>query len=161
MSSVRPDPRITPFLWFDNNADEAVAFYLTVFPGARRLDSGADPSGTEGRRRPSVTIPFELEGQRFVALNGGPAFRFNEAVSFVIACKDQDEVDRYWSALTADGGKEGRCGWLKDRFGLSWQVIPENMGQLLARPGAVQAMMGMHKIDIAALRAAGADTAAR
>jgi predicted 3-demethylubiquinone-9 3-methyltransferase (glyoxalase superfamily) len=155
MSSIRAESRITPFLWFNANADDAVTFYLSVFPNARRLDRDGEPREGQAARRPATTIPFELEGQRFIALNGGPAFRFNEAVSFVIACRGQQEVDAYWNALLAGGGQEGRCGWLKDRFGLSWQVVPENMGQLLARPGAVQAMMGMQKIDIAALERAG------
>lgn len=148
MSEATHDPVISPFLWFDQDAGEAVDFYLSVFPNARRL-GGLTTGGKV------VTVSFELEGQNFLALNGGPHFKFNEAVSFVVRCKDQAEIDHYWSKLTADGGKESQCGWLKDKFGLSWQIVPADMPALLSKPGAMQAMMGMKKLVIAELEAAG------
>ena len=124
MSTFQDFPRISPFLWFDSNAEEAVDFYLTVFKNSRRLDelrrNIEDPSGPKGS---ILTIAFELDGQRFTALNGGPTFKFNEAVSFVVRCDNQQEVDDYWSKLTA-GGSEVQCGWLKDKFGLFWQIVP-------------------------------------
>lgn len=146
-------PKITPFLWFDNNAEEAVEYYLSVFPNSRRTgelragDAGPGPKGS------IVTISFELDGQPFTALNGGPDHKFNEAVSFFIHCKDQAEIDYYWSKLV-DGGAEIACGWLKDRFGLRWQIVPENIAELLRPPAAMRAMMTMKKLDIAALKAA-------
>ena len=140
--------KITPFLWFDRNLEDVVAFYQSVFADVRvqHLDQ--------------MTASFSIEGQDFMALNGGPQFKFNEATSFFIRCETQDEVDGYWRKLTADGGSEGRCGWLKDKFGLSWQVVPDALGKYLgdkdrAKAGRVmQAMMKMNKIDIAALEAA-------
>ncbi|HXS12178.1 MAG TPA: VOC family protein [Acidobacteriaceae bacterium] len=146
-------PKITPFLWFDNNAEEAVDFYLSVFPNSRRTgelrsgDAGPGPKGS------IVTIGFELDGQPFTALNGGPDHQFNEAVSFVVHCKSQAEIDDYWTKL-GDGGSEIACGWLKDRFGLRWQIIPDNIAELLRHPAAMRAMMTMKKLDIAALEAA-------
>jgi len=146
-------PKITPFLWFDNNAEEAVDFYLSVFPNSRRTgelrsgDAGPGPKGS------IVTIGFELDGQPFTALNGGPDHQFNEAVSFVVHCKSQAEIDHYWTKL-GDGGSEIACGWLKDRFGLRWQIIPDNIAELLRHPAAMRAMMTMKKLDIAALEAA-------
>lgn len=146
---MSPMPTITPFLWLDGTVREAVAFYTSVFPDTR-VESVSDFSAT-----------FELQGQRFHALNGGPHFRFTEAVSFYVAVETQDEVDRYWAALTA-GGAPGRCGWLKDRFGLSWQVVPSALVRHLTNPDraaaarAQQAMMGMGKIVIADLDAAAA-----
>ena len=144
-------PKITPFLWFDNNAEQAADFYVSVFPNSRRThelrtsDAGPGPKGS------ILTIEFELDGQRFVALNGGPDHQFNEAVSFYISCKDQAEIDHYWSKLLEGGGSPIACGWLKDRFGLRWQVVPQNIGQLVSTPGAMRAMMTMKKLDIAAL----------
>lgn len=144
-------PKITPFLWFDNNAEEAVAFYLSVFPNSRRTgelragDAGPGPKGS------IVTIGFELDGQPFTALNGGPDHQFNDAVSFFVHCKDQKEIDSYWSKLLEGGGSEIACGWLMDRFGLRWQIVPENVIELVRRPGAMKAMMTMKKLDIAAL----------
>jgi predicted 3-demethylubiquinone-9 3-methyltransferase (glyoxalase superfamily) len=157
MSVMEKYARITPFLWFDKNAEEAVDFYLGVFKNSRRLselrmttDGGPVPRGSV------LTIAFELDGQKFTALNGGPMFKFNEAVSFVVRCETQAEVDEYWEKLTAGGGKEGQCGWLKDKFGLSWQVVPARIGELIKSPKAMQAMMGMKKLDIGELeRAAG------
>ena len=136
---------ITPFLWLDNNVREAVTFYKSVFPNAR-IETVSD-----------FMASFELEGQRFNALNGGPKFKFNEAVSFFISVETQEEVDYFWTRLTADGGEEGNCGWLKDKFGLSWQVVPTALGHYLGAPDrskadrAMQAMMKMRKIVIADL----------
>ncbi|MFP5317107.1 MAG: VOC family protein [Acidimicrobiia bacterium] len=147
--------KIVPCLWFDTEGEEAAAFYTSVFPDSRILDvtyygeSGPRPAGTV------LTVSFELNGQEYVALNGGPEFTFNEAVSFQVMCEDQDEVDSYWAKLT-DGGEEGPCGWLKDRYGLSWQVVPTRLVELVGDPDperaarAMQCMMGMKKIDIAA-----------
>jgi len=140
-------PRITPFLWFDANAEEAVEFYLTVFRNSRRMDGVRKADGSV------LTIAFELDGQRFTALNGGPIFKFTEAVSFVVRCETQQEVDAYWAKLS-EGGSEGQCGWLKDRFGLSWQVVPARLPELIKHPKAMQAMMGMKKIDLAELERA-------
>lgn len=148
-------PRITPFLWFDANAEDAVEFYLGIFPNSRRLDQlSTDPIPQNPKGGP-LTIAFELDGQRFVALNGGPMFRFNESVSFVVRCDNQQEVDFYWSKLS-EGGSEGRCGWLKDPFGVSWQVVPTRAIELMRHPKALQAMMGMKKFDIAAMEKAAA-----
>jgi predicted 3-demethylubiquinone-9 3-methyltransferase (glyoxalase superfamily) len=135
-------------LWFDNQAEEAVEFYLSVFPDAKRLGS----SEAGGR---VMTVSFEIGGRPFVALNGGPMYHFTEAVSFVIQCDSQREVDDYWAKLT-DGGQEGRCGWLKDRFGLSWQVVPRAAMALLKYPKAMAAMMKMNKLNLAELQSAAA-----
>lgn len=147
-------PRITPFLWFNNNAEEAVTFYLSVFPNGRRLDRLTTPTGDPEPKRSVTTIAFELDGQRFIALNGGPAFHFTEAVSFVVHCDSQAEIDRYWTQLTSGGGQESQCGWVKDRFGLSWQIVPANLAELLRDPRAMQAMLGMRKLSIPDLEAA-------
>ena len=153
--------KITPFLWYDSEAEEAATLYTSLFPSSRIVDVaryGAAGPGPEGT---VMTVRFELDGQRFVALNGGPAHPFTEAVSFVVDCTTQDEVDRYWSALS-EGGKEGPCGWLKDRFGLSWQIVPSRLPELLTDPDrarsqrVMQAMLQMKKIDIAALEEAAA-----
>lgn len=146
-------PKITPFLWFDKNAEEAVEYYLSVFPNSRRLSELRSGDAGPGPKGSIVTIGFELDGQPFTALNGGPEPQFNEAISFFIHCKDQAEIDYYWSKLT-DGGAEIACGWLKDRFGVRWQVVPENIMELVNKPAAMQAMMTMKKLDIAALKAA-------
>ncbi len=154
MSVTQSSPRITPFLWFNQNAEEAANFYVSVFPNSRILNrsirSASDPSGPAGS---VLLISFELDGCEFTALNGGPVYQFNEAVSFFIRCANQQEIDHYWSHLTR-GGKEIQCGWLKDRFGLCWQVVPENIGQLVRHPAANRALMQMIKIDIAALERA-------
>ncbi|TCJ13559.1 VOC family protein [Flaviaesturariibacter flavus] len=142
--------KITPFLWFDGNALEAARFYTGIFPDARITSDLPGPGG-----KPMV-VAFELAGQSFTALNGGPQFTFNESVSFVIDCKDQGEIDHYWDRLTAEGGTPSRCGWLKDPFGLSWQVVPSRLPQLIRHPAAMQAMMGMSKIVLADLEAAAA-----
>ena len=152
---------ITPNLWFDGNAVEAAEFYTGLFPDSRidriMLSPADNPSAAKGE---VLVVEFTINGQRFIGINGGPAFRFSEAVSFSIECADQAEVDRYWDALTADGGQPVQCGWCKDRFGLSWQVIPRRLMELLndddrdAAERAAQAMFQMVKLDIAALEAA-------
>ena len=140
--------KVSPFLWFDNQAEEAAKFYTSIFPNSRILESNP------------MIVSFELEGEQFTALNGGPQdFSFNESISFVISCADQAEVDHYWDKLSAEGGKPGPCGWLQDRYGVSWQVTPRGITELFtgdpeASARAMQAMFGMHKLDIAALRAA-------
>ncbi len=151
--------KITPSLWFDTEAEEAAAFYVSVFRNSRIVtvthytEAGPRPAGTV------MTVEFELDGQHFIGINGGPEFSFSEAVSFQVNCEDQDDVDYFWDRL-GDGGEEGPCGWLKDRYGLSWQVVPTGMDELFADPDqtraqrAMQAMFGMRKLDIAALRAA-------
>jgi len=156
MSALQNFPRVTPFLWFDNNAGEAVDFYLSVFKNSRKLDEMKTPDSMQlppqaGPKPKVLTIAFELEGQKFTALNGGPMFQFNESVSFVVRCDSQQEIDYYWSKLTGGGGTESQCGWLKDKFGLSWQIVPARLGELIAHPKAMQAMMGMKKLDIAEL----------
>jgi len=145
--------KITPFLWFDGNAAEAIAFYQSVFPASKVLSTMPGPDGT------IMGATFELEGQRFMALNGGPHYKFTPAISMFVNCKTQAEVDDLWGKL-GDGGRKDRCGWLQDRFGLSWQIIPSVLPTLLGnadREGAeraMQAMLGMGKIDIAALERA-------
>jgi predicted 3-demethylubiquinone-9 3-methyltransferase (glyoxalase superfamily) len=148
--------RIIPNLWFDTEAEEAADFYTSVFKNSRIVyvthytEAGPRPAGTV------MTVEFELDGQRFVGINGGPQFKFDEAVSFQISCETQDEIDYYWERLSEDG-EEGPCGWLKDRYGLSWQVTPTGMDELFADPDpqraerAMRAMLGMSKIDMAAL----------
>jgi len=155
MSMFSDAPRITPFLWFDKNAEEAVNYYLGIFPNSRKLsefrsttDTPSGPSGT------LLTVSFELDGLRFTALNGGSRPDFTDAVSFVVRCDTQDEIDYYWSRLTDGGGAEIACGWLKDKFGLRWQVVPARIGELLASEKAMQAMMKMKKLDIAELERA-------
>ena len=147
-----------PCLWFNGKAEEAARFYTSLLPGSsvdKVWRSPADtPSGPAGM---VLTVDFTLNGQHFQGLNGGPDFSFNEAVSFVIECEDQDEVDRLWDALTADGGEPGPCGWLKDRFGLSWQIVPSIVGQLMTGPNServMAAILQMKKLDLAAMQAA-------
>ena len=153
--------RIAPCLWFNQNAEEAAALYTSVFPDSR-IDSvmrapADNPSSSAGA---VLTVEFTLSGRPFIGLNGGPEFQFSEAVSFSIDCQDQAEVDRYWDALLAGGGEPSQCGWLKDRFGVSWQVIPKQLPELLAGPDragaarAMEAMLKMVKIDVATLEAA-------
>jgi predicted 3-demethylubiquinone-9 3-methyltransferase (glyoxalase superfamily) len=147
-------PKITPFLWFDNNAEEAVALYLSVFPNSRRTNELRSGDAGPGPKGSIVTISFELDGQPFTALNGGPDRPFNDSISFFVHCKDQAEIDSYWSKLLDGGGAEIACGWMKDRFGVRWQVVPENIMTLVGNPGGMRAMMTMKKLDIAALEAA-------
>jgi len=154
-------PRTYVCLWFDTRAHEAAEFYTSVFPRSHIGTVTRYPQGSGAREGEVLTVEFELDGVRYVALNGGPEFTFDEAISITIDCRDQEEIDHYWQALTADGGEEGPCGWLKDRFGLSWQVVPENWDEIASgdpdRAAKVfAAMMTMKKLDIAALEAAGA-----
>jgi predicted 3-demethylubiquinone-9 3-methyltransferase (glyoxalase superfamily) len=141
-------PRITPFLWFENNAEEAIKFYTAIFKNSRVI-----------QLHPMVST-FELEGQRFMALNGGPHFKFTEAISLFVNCDTQEEVDYYWEKLLSDGGREERCGWLKDKFGLSWQIVPAILGELMSDPDpeksekVMQAMLKMIKLDINTLKQA-------
>lgn len=151
--------KITPFLWFDNNAEEAANFYISIFPNSKILNVSRYGDAGPGPKGSVMTISFELQGQQFTALNGGPVFRFNEAVSFFVNCESQQEVDELWNKLVA-GGTPSQCGWLKDKFGLSWQIIPSALMRLLgdkdrAKSGrAMQAMLKMQKIDIEALQKA-------
>jgi predicted 3-demethylubiquinone-9 3-methyltransferase (glyoxalase superfamily) len=157
MSALAGFPRITPFLWLDKNAEEAVDFYISVFANSRKLDvlrtnfdGGPVPRGS------ALTIAFELDGVSFTALNGGPGHPFNEAISLTARCDSQAEVDYYWAKLLEGGGSEIQCGWLKDRYGLRWQVVPAKLADLVRNPKAMQAMMAMKKFDLAELeRAAG------
>ena len=155
MSALESFPRITPFLWFDSNAEEAVEFYLSVFKNSRRLDDLKNSTDNSGPKGKILTISFELDGQKFTALNGGPYFKFNEAVSFVVRCDTQDEIDEYWAKLLA-GGNESQCGWLKDKFGLSWQIVPGRLPELVKHPKAMEAMLKMKKLDLAELEKAAA-----
>ena len=151
--------KITPCLWFDTEAEDAAAYYTSIFPNSRILEvthygaAGPRPAGMV------MAVTFELDGHELMALNGGPEFTFNEAVSFQAHCESQDEVDQYWSRLT-EAGEEGPCGWLKDRYGMSWQIVPTRLMELVADPDAersqraMKAMLGMKKIDIAAVEAA-------
>jgi predicted 3-demethylubiquinone-9 3-methyltransferase (glyoxalase superfamily) len=150
--------KITPFLWFDGNAEEAMNLYTTLFKNAKvhavsRYGAGAPlPAGTV------MSATFELDGQRFIALNGGPMYKFTPAISMFVSCETQAEIDELWEKLTADGGSPGQCGWLQDKFGLSWQLVPPILGQLLSNPATsgnvMTAMLQMTKLDIAALQAA-------
>ena len=153
-------PKISPFLWFDTQAEEAANLYTSIFPNSKILaiarygDAGPGPKGSV------MTVQFQLDGQEIIALNGGPMYKFTEAFSLSVDCKNQEDVDRYWTKLTADGGQEGPCGWCKDKFGLSWQVTPSILPQMLSDTDrkkamrAMEAMMKMKKIDIGALKRA-------
>jgi predicted 3-demethylubiquinone-9 3-methyltransferase (glyoxalase superfamily) len=156
MSALENHSRITPFLWFDSNAEAAADFYIGIFPNSRRLGEFRNTASDDPRVVPKgsvLTISFELDGLKFTALNGGPAHTFTDAISFVVRCDSQEEVDYYWSKLTA-GGTEVACGWLKDKFGVTWQVVPARIGELIKHPKAMQALMGMKKLDIAELERA-------
>jgi len=152
---------IVPNLWFDTEAEQAAELYVSVFPDSRIVRVARYPEGAPGPAGSVMSVEFELGGQRFVGINGGPQFPFTEAVSFQITCETQEELDAYWDRLV-DGGEPSQCGWLKDRYGLSWQVVPLGMDEVLGDPDpdperagrAVQAMLGMTKLDLAALRAA-------
>jgi predicted 3-demethylubiquinone-9 3-methyltransferase (glyoxalase superfamily) len=154
-----PIQRITPFLWFDNQAEEAAEFYASIFPNSRVSKVVRYGEAGPGKPGSAMTVQFELDGQYFVALNGGPHFKFTEAISFVVNCKTQEEVDAYWEKLSA-GGAEVQCGWLKDKFGLSWQIVPSVLSELLsaADPARSQrvmkALMTMKKLDIRKLQQA-------
>lgn len=153
-------PTITPFLWFDNNAEEAVDFYASVFKEFEKGEAVRYTENGPGTPGQVMTIQFEIYGQKFTALNGGPVFQFNEAVSFQITVNGQEEVDEYWEKLIADGGEESQCGWLKDKFGLSWQVVPTQLIELVGDPdparasAATNAMLKMKKIDIDSMKRA-------
>lgn len=155
--------KITPFLWYDNNAEEAAKFYLTVFDNSRiNKTTRYDEESSKAAGRPAgsvMTIEFELDGQKFVAINGGPHFKFTEAVSFVIDCETQEKVDYFWEKLSGGGGQESQCGWLKDKFGLSWQVVPTTLSELFqgspeSSKRVMHAMLQMKKLDINVLKQA-------
>jgi predicted 3-demethylubiquinone-9 3-methyltransferase (glyoxalase superfamily) len=151
---------ITPFLWFDTQAEEAANFYTSIFRNSKILhvsrygDAGPGPKGS------AMVVNFQLAGQEFTALNGGPRFQFSEAFSFLVNCDNQREIDEYWTKLTADGGQESMCGWLKDKFGFSWQVVPTELGRLMSSKDprkvnrVMEALLKMRKLDIATLKAA-------
>ena len=160
--------KINTYLWFDDQAEEAANLYVEVFktrPGAQAAESKVTNVARYGEAGPgepgaAMVVNFDLEGQAFIALNGGPQFRFTEAISLFVHCGSQEEVDHFWNALTSDGGEESQCGWLKDRFGLSWQIIPDRLMELIGDPDpgrsqrAMQAMLRMGKIDVAELERA-------
>src|SRR5450432_2239649 len=153
-------PKLTPFLWFNDNAEEAMNFYLSVFPNSRVVAIARYGEGGPGPKGSVMTAAFQLDGQDFVALNGGPHFKFTEAVSFVVNCETQEEVDAYWEKLIAGGGAPVECGWLKDKFGLCWQIVPTALPRLLGDPDpakagrVMKAMMTMKKLDIRGLEQA-------
>lgn len=160
--------KVVPYLWFDKEAEEAATLYVDLFksrPGtpageSKVIEVNRYTEGGPGEPGTAMVVSFELDGEEFTALNGGPQFNFTEAVSFLVRCESQDEVDYFWNALTADGGEESQCGWLKDRFGLSWQIIPNRLMELLGDPDpgrsqrAMQAMLQMRRIDLAGIRRA-------
>jgi predicted 3-demethylubiquinone-9 3-methyltransferase (glyoxalase superfamily) len=156
--------KITPFLWFDTQAEEAANFYVSIFKNSKVGKVARYGDAGPGRAGSAMTVEFELDGQSFIALNAGPQFKFTEAISFVIDCKTQDEVDAFWTKLT-DGGEESQCGWLKDKYGLSWQVVPTILGEMLSDRDrgkanrVMQAMLKMKKIDIPTLKRASAGSA--
>ena len=156
---MMPKQKITPFLWFDYNAEEAMNHYVSIFDNARIVNVSRYGEGGPGPKGSVMTGTFEIEGQQFMALNGGPHFKFTEAISLFVNCATQAEVDELWEKLSA-GGQESQCGWLKDKFGLSWQIIPSALGEMLGDPDpqksrrVMQAMLKMGKIDIAGLQAA-------
>ncbi len=153
--------KITPCLWFDTEAEEAARFYTSVFPNSRIVEIARYGSAGPRPEGMVMTVSFELDGQRFTALNGGPDFTFNEAISFQVSCETQEEVDTFWSTLS-EGGEEGPCGWLKDKFGVSWQIVPSRLNELIADPDreksqrVMQAMLAMKKIEIPELERAAA-----
>jgi predicted 3-demethylubiquinone-9 3-methyltransferase (glyoxalase superfamily) len=151
-------PQITPFLWFDTQAEEAANFYVSVFNNSKIVQITRSGDAGPGPKGSVITVAFDLDGQRFTALNGGSRFKFNESTSFVVHCKNQQDVDKYWAALSGNGGQESMCGWLKDKYGLSWQIVPDELPQLLNDPDpgrkgrTMQALMKMRKLDIATLK---------
>ncbi len=152
--------KITPFLWFDSNAEEAMKFYTSVFKNSKMGKVTLYPEGSPGPAGTVMVGTFQIEGQEFIALNGGPVYKFTEAISFVVNCETQEEVDEYWKKLTAEGGKAVECGWLKDKFGLSWQIVPTILIPLMGDKDkekskrVMQAMLKMKKIDIEGLKRA-------
>ena len=152
--------KITPNLWFDDQAEEAVNFYTSIFKNSKILNVSRYPEGAPGLAGKVMTAAFELDGQEFMALNGGPQYKFSEAISFLVNCRTQKEVDELWQKLTANGGEEGPCGWLKDKFGVSWQIIPTALGEMLSDPNpskaqrVMEAMLKMKKIEIPVLQQA-------
>jgi predicted 3-demethylubiquinone-9 3-methyltransferase (glyoxalase superfamily) len=151
-------PQISPCLWFDGQAQEAAELYVSLFPDSEITLVVPNGEGGPGPADAAMTVAFTLDGQPFLALNGGPLFQFSEAVSFIVPCRTQAEIDHYWDGLIAGGGEEGRCGWLKDRFGVSWQIVPDDMDELMAEPARAQrvmaAFMPMSRLDVEAIRAA-------
>lgn len=149
--------KITPFLWFDDNAEEAMKFYTSVFKNSKIISVNKYAEGGPGPAGTVMSGVFQLEGQQFMALNGGPIFKFTEAISFFVDCKDQDEIDYYWDKLLK-GGEASQCGWLKDKFGVSWQIVPTSLGEMLGDPNpqkaqkVMEAMLKMVKIDVKALK---------
>ena len=152
--------KITTFLWFNDQAEPAANFYTSIFKNSKVTNVSRYGEGGPGKPGSAMIVNFELDGQEFMALNGGPEFKFTEAVSLFVNCENQAEVDRLWSKLTADGGEESMCGWLKDKFGLSWQIVPSDLGHFIGGPDAagaeraMRAMLQMHKLDLTALQKA-------
>jgi predicted 3-demethylubiquinone-9 3-methyltransferase (glyoxalase superfamily) len=152
--------KITTFLWFNDQAEPAANFYISIFKNSKVTNVSRYGEGGPGKPGSAMIVNFELDGQEFMALNGGPEFKFTEAVSLFVNCENQAEVDRLWSKLTADGGEESMCGWLKDKFGLSWQIVPSDLGKFIGGPDAagaeraMRAMLQMHKLDLTALQKA-------
>ncbi len=157
--------KITPFLWFDNQAEQAAQFYTSIFKNSKILHVGRYGDAGPGPKGSVMVVNFQLAGQEFTALNGGPLFKFSEAFSFVVNCDNQQEIDEYWSKLTSGGGEESMCGWLKDKFGFSWQIVPTVLGKLMSDTdpnkanSVMQALLKMKKLDIAKLKAAAEGTA--
>jgi predicted 3-demethylubiquinone-9 3-methyltransferase (glyoxalase superfamily) len=148
--------KITPFLWFDANAEDAANFYISVFPNSRKLNELRVTEAGPGPVGSLLALDLEIDGQQVTFLNGGPAHKLSEAFSFVVQCETQAEIDGYWEKLLADGGTELNCGWLKDKFGLCWQIVPLRLYEMLRHPAAMRAMMTMKKFDVAALERAAA-----
>lgn len=159
-ANSQPKQKIVTYLWFDNNAEEAINLYTSLFPNSKITSEMRVQPGMPGNPGDLFTATFELDGQEFFALNGGPQFKFNESISLLVNCTSQEEVDYLWNSLTANGGEESMCGWLKDKFGLWWQIIPVQLGQLMADPDqaaagrTMQAMLKMQKLNIAELQRA-------
>lgn len=157
---LRPRNKVTPFLWFNNNAEEAANFYVSLFADSKIVDVARWSKGSPYPEDSVMSVTFDLAGQEYIALNGGPHYVLDEAFSLFVNCEDQNEVDRYWDALLADGGEASRCGWLKDRFGVSWQIVPKALGDALSDPDperagrAMKAMLQTVKLDVAAIEAA-------
>jgi len=152
--------KITTFLWFNNNAEEAANYYTSIFKNSKIVDVSRYGDAGPGPKGSVMVVKFQLAGQEFTALNGGPQFKFSEAISLVVNCESQQEIDEYWRKLTADGGRESECGWLKDKFGLSWQIVPTELGKLMSAKDpatanrVMQALLQMKKLDIAKLKQA-------